>query len=434
MSWNVFVIGFDDLGRRLLPHLRHAEDYAFYGLLSPEKVVHADEYAFDDLTANALAELEQFSGSVDAIVGYWDFPTSTLVPVLRQRLGLPGPSLEAVLKCEHKYWSRLEQKRSVPECVPSFQAVDPFAEDVVAGIHIDYPFWIKPVKAHSSHLGFRIDNADQLREALPRIRAGIGRFGRPLDEVTAHADLPQEVAAVTGHHCIAESIISADCLCTLEGYVLHGEVHLTGVVDSVCDARHRSVLLRYEYPSRLPESVQQRMLDYARRFIEQIGYDNAPFNIEFYHDAKSDRISLLEINPRVSRSNAAIFQLVDSAPHFQVMVDVALGIEPRMSRREGSYPVAAKQMLRVFEDGIVRRIPSSEERQRVEEAFPGTSVEINVHEGMRLSELRHQDSFSWELGVLFIGANSHDELHDRIDQCREMLPFDIEPLPAETPA
>ncbi|MEQ6890101.1 ATP-grasp domain-containing protein [Halomonas sp. CS7] len=431
MSWNVFIVGQDRLAQRMLPHLRHAEQYAFHPLLTLDKVVHAEEYPFDRLVESALEELRRFDGPVDAIVGYWDFPTSGLLPVLRQARGLPGPSLAAFLKCEHKYWSRLEQARSVPDCVPAFQALDPFDERAVESVEINYPFWLKPIKAHSSHLGFCIENADQLREVLPLIRAGIGRFGRPFDEVCAHVALPDEVAAVTGHHCIAEAIISAGRQVTLEGYVLNGEVHLVGIVDSLRDTEHPSVLLRYEYPSSLPEALQRRMLDLTRRFIAQIGFDDAPFNIEFFHDEQSDRLWLLEVNARISRSHAALFQLVDGAPHLQVMVDVALGMAPRMPHREGRYGVAAKQMLRVFDDGRVSRVPSEAEIRRVEAAFPGTLVQLNVAEGMWLSELQHQDSFSWELGVLFVGADDRETLDARIAQCRRMLPFEIEPLSDE---
>lgn len=431
MSWNVFVIGMDELARQLLPNLRHAEDYVFHELLSFDEVVHAEEYAFARLTADALAALRRSPGSVDAIVGYWDFPTSGLLPVLRREMGLPGPSLEAFLRCEHKYWSRLEQARTVSECVPAFQAIDPFDDQAVESIDIDYPFWIKPIKAHSSYLGFRIVNADQLSEALPVIREGLGRFGRPFDEITALAELPQEVAVVTGHHCIAEAIISSGRQCTLEGYVQNGEVHLVGIVDSLRDATQSSVLLRYEYPSSLSDEVQERLLAISRRFLTGIDYDDGPFNIEYFLDEQTDRIWLLEVNARISRSHAAIFQLVDGAPHIQVMVDVALGIPPRMPHREGRYPVAAKQMLRVFEDGWVRRVPSGEEIRRVEERFPGTLVLLNVHEGMRLSDLFHQDSFSFELGVLFIGGENREALEERIEECRRMLPFEIESLSSQ---
>lgn len=430
MSWNVFIVGYDELGRHLLPQLNQAQDYVFHGLLSMQEVVHADEYPFERLISDALNELEEFSGEVDAIVGYWDFPTSTLVPALRRRLGLTGPSLEAVLSCEHKYWSRVEQRRVMPECVPPFQAIDPFDDGAPDKLEIDFPFWIKPIKAHSSHLGFLIESTEQLREVLPRIRRGIGRFGKPFDEVCAYADLPGEAASVTGHHCIAESIISAGQQCTLEGYVQDGEVRLTGsgLIDSVRDEEHRSVLLRYEYPSRLPESVQRRMFDHARNFMQHIGFDNGPFNIEFYYEQESDRIWVLEVNPRLSRSHSAIYGLVDGVPHFQVMVDTALGIEPRMPRRQGRYPVAAKQMLRVFEDGRVRRVPTRDEIACVEHTFPGTRVELNVEEGMRLADLKHQDSFSFELGVIFVGGESHANLLSRIERCRDMLSFEIEPL------
>ena len=426
MAWNVFIVGYDDLGKELLPKLRKVDDYHFYGLLPLDEVVYAGEYEFDQLVEDARRELDDFSGVVDAIVGYWDFPTSALLPVLREKLGLPGPSLEAVLKCEHKYWSRLEQWIAVPDCVPPFQVVDPFDENAVDSIEIDYPFWIKPVKAHSSHLGFLIENAEQLKSVLPTIRKGIGMFGKPLNQVMKYLDLPDEIAPVTGNQCIAEGIISAGWQCTLEGFVKDGELQVTGLVDSVRDEKHRSVLLRYEYPSRLSDEIQQRIIDYTRRILSRIGYDNAPFNIEFYYDQENDRLWLLEINSRLSRSHAAIFQLVDGAPHFQVMVDLGIGITPRMPHGEGRYPLAAKQMLRVFEDGIVRRVPSIEQIAEIRRAFPGTIFHLNVREGMRLSELLHQDSYSYELGVLFIGAENRDDLEARIEQCCEILAFDIE--------
>ncbi|HEY7775734.1 MAG TPA: ATP-grasp domain-containing protein [Kineobactrum sp.] len=432
MVRNVFVIGYDPLGQKLLPELRFVQDCEFHGLLSMEKVISAETYEFDRLVNEAVAELQEFPGSVDALVGYWDFPTSGLLPVVREKMGLLGPSLRSVLKCEHKYWSRLEQQRSMPECVPPFQVVDPFADNALETITIGYPFWIKPIKAHSSHLGFLIETPQQLTEVLPRIRAGIGRFGKPFAEMVAHLDdLPGEIAAVTGHHCIAEGIISGGRQCTVEGYARCGEVHLVGIVDSIRDPTHNSVLVRYEYPSSIPDDIQQRMLDYSRRFITTIGYDNSPFNIEFFYDENRDEIRLLEVNARLSRSHAVMFQLVDGNSHLQVMVDLALDIDPRMPHREGPCMVAAKQMLRVFQPGTVRRVPSAEEIRQVEARFPGAVVQLHVREGMCLSELKHQDSFSWELAVLFIGADTEAELEERIEICQQMLPFEIEPAAAE---
>ena len=65
----------------------------------------------------------RFDGRIDAIVGYWDFPVSTLVPILGERYGIRSTSLESVVKCEHKYWSRLEQQKVIDRH-PRFGRVD----------------------------------------------------------------------------------------------------------------------------------------------------------------------------------------------------------------------------------------------------------------------------------------------------------------------
>ena len=91
------------------------------------------------------------------------------------------------------------------------------------------------MKSHSSYLGFRIGSRRELDHAIERVRCGVHRFGDPLNYAMARADLPSEIAAVDGHHCIAEAMISAGRQCTLEGYVRHGEVVIYGTVDSIRD-------------------------------------------------------------------------------------------------------------------------------------------------------------------------------------------------------
>jgi len=45
--------------------------------------------------------------------GYMDFPVSTMLPLICKEFGTRSPSLESLLKCEHKYWSRVEQKKVI---------------------------------------------------------------------------------------------------------------------------------------------------------------------------------------------------------------------------------------------------------------------------------------------------------------------------------
>ena len=67
------------------------------------------------------------------MITHWDFPVSTMLPVINREMGLRYVPLVSMLKCEHKYWSRVEQKRVVPELVPAFEAVDPFDDDARLG-------------------------------------------------------------------------------------------------------------------------------------------------------------------------------------------------------------------------------------------------------------------------------------------------------------
>ncbi len=118
---NIFVIGLDEAN---LPTLNavppDADACHFHPLLSIEELQGGGEVSVDDLMDRARAVLDAHEGSIDAIVGYWDFPpVSTLVPMLGREYGTRTTSLESVVKCEHKYWSRLEQRKAVDACPPS---------------------------------------------------------------------------------------------------------------------------------------------------------------------------------------------------------------------------------------------------------------------------------------------------------------------------
>jgi len=105
-----------------------------------------------------------------------------------------GPLLAAVVACEHKYWSRLEQAASIPEVVPDFVSFDPFDDDAVKGVDLGFPFWIKPVKSHSSQLGFKIESAEDFSAVIPQIREGIRAAGDPFNEVLSFLDLPETIS------------------------------------------------------------------------------------------------------------------------------------------------------------------------------------------------------------------------------------------------
>src|SRR6056297_3841299 len=318
MTKNVFVVGLNDLNAERLKRLRDIEDVAFHPLLTPEEVSETQEFDIPAMLADAEKTLDAFDGSIDAIVGYIDFPVSTMLPLLCKKYGTRNASLESLLKCEHKYWSRKVMAEVIPEHVPKFTAFDPFDDYALSQIGLAdprFPFFVKPIKSSGSRLGFRIDSPEDFDHATEKFRAEIGLISEPFNFVLDQADLPAEIRAIEGHYCMAERVIGGR-QCTVEGYVHDGEVTLYGTVDSI---RYPQVLsfFYYLYPSTLPRRIQDQMNEITRTVMSHIGYDNAGFNIEYYWDEVQNKIWLLEINTRIAQSHCDLFEMVDGVSHQQ---------------------------------------------------------------------------------------------------------------------
>ncbi|GAA4418839.1 ATP-grasp domain-containing protein [Georgenia halophila] len=425
---NVFVLGMTELQRKELECIRGAERFTFHSLLDFDTLVRDTNYDFDDLLDQARAQLDEFPGSVDAIVCHWDFPSSVLAPILADEHGIPSPSVTSVLKCEHKYWSRLEQLASVPEVVPGFSTFDPFSDDALEQIDLPFPFWVKPVKAHSSNLGFEIHDAEEFADALEKIRAEITDIGDAFNQVLHRVDLPPELSEASGNNCLAEGIISG-IQAAPEGVMSQGKFSVHGVVDMYKDGDGHSIQ-RLDYPAAtVPPDVQQRMIDTAERFLRHVGYDNGAFNVEYMWDRENDHLWLIEVNTRISQSHSELFLMTDGTSNHEVAIDVALGEPPVMPRGEGRYAVASQCHIFHDADGIVRRIPGEEDLAALERAFPESHASFMIAPGDRLSELPHQDSYRYTLGSVYLGADDREELEERYRQALELLPFEFEPAP-----
>jgi hypothetical protein len=425
---NVFVVGLEPFGHRLLNTIPNAEEYRFVELFDYATIVRPGAVGYpslDWLLDTGAGLLAEFPGQENGILGYWDFPTSVFVSLLADRLGLPGPPLGAVARCEHKYWSRIEQQAVVPDCVPAFEAIDPFADDAVASITLAYPFWIKPIKAHSSFLGFYIDSPATLAQRLAFIRERIGYMGKPFNDFLTHVQMPTELQGIGGYHCIAEELISAGQQCTLEGYCWHGEPAIYGVVDSLRAGPYDSCFSRYQYPSMLPDSVTQRLERIACDVIRHIGYHHGAFNIEFYWNPENDKISLVEVNARISRSHSPLFLIVDGVTNQQVPLDLAFDQQPTFPCRQGGHRIAAKFMVRQFSDGVLERVPTAEDIRNLERVYPEAWVRLLTPQGTRLSELRMQDSYSYEIAEIFLGAETEEALLQKYSDALLLLNFQV---------
>ncbi|WP_330451432.1 MULTISPECIES: ATP-grasp domain-containing protein [unclassified Streptomyces] len=410
---NIFVIGLDEANLPTLNAVPDADACHFHPLLSIEEL-QGGEVSVDDLMDRARAVLDAHEGSIDAIVGYWDFPVSTLVPMLGREYDTRTTSLESVVKCEHKYWSRLEQRKAV-DALPAFGRVDLDSDDPQPPEGVSFPMWVKPALAYSSELAYGVGDMEEFRTAVETIRRGIGRVGEPFDAVLELLDLPPEMEGVGGQVCLAEEAMTGIQV-AVEGYANNGEVTVYGVLDSI-NYPDSPCFLRHQYPSTLPPAVVHRLHDVSERTIRQIGMDAATFSIEYFYDPKTGEVSLLEINPRHSQSHAELFQYVDGVPNHHRMIRLALDEDPVVPGGDGPYRMAAKWYYRWFGEGTVREVPTPEEIAAIEREIPGVRIDMVPSEGQKLSTVPGQDSYSYEIAHIFTGADDEEGLRRKFDQC-----------------
>lgn len=426
MTRELYVIGLNEHHRPALDRLGRELGFTPRSLLPFDSVRKAKAYDIDALLAAAREQLDDSDAA--GITTYWDFPSSCLAPMLAEELGLPTPGLASVATFEHKYRSRRIQQEVAPDDTPAFAPVDVHADAAERRAPLEYPFWLKPIKSYSSHLGFLVAGPEDLTHAVAVLRRRIGRLGEPFQRVLDRAGLSDEADGVGGTWAIAEEIIDGQ-QCTLEGHVHHGEPRIHGLFD-IARRENGSSFAHYTYPSRLPQSARARMHDIATGLVEHVGYDQGPFNIEFFHDADTSRTWILEVNTRISQEHSDLMAWVDGATNLQVMAQTALGEEPELQLRGGPSGAAGKFFHRHDHDAVVARVPQPEEVAALEHAHAPAVVDVEVAEGDRLSELEDQDPYSYELAYLYLGARDHEALHAKHAEVAAALDFELIEPPA----
>jgi len=365
------------------------------------------------------AEIERIAklygpADIDAVISTDDYPGSTLASIISHRFGLPGVPVAADLLCHHKYYGREAQRNVVPESVPEFELLDPRAPDTT----LPFPVFIKPVKSFFSVGAYRVDTRKGLamwatRAALPE------QFFNPLAIF-----LKRYAGRELGTSRVLVETLLEGWHASLEGYVCHGKVHVIGVVDSIMFPNAIS-FQRFEYPSCLPDPVQERMAGTAKKVMHEIGFDSGLFNVEFIYNAAADTLHIVEINPRMSTQFADLFEKVDGTNTYSVLLDLALGKRPHLQRRQGKHAMAASCVLRVFANQRAIKVPTPDEISGLQAWQPDMRIEILAANGRKLSQ-EMQDGHSYLYGILSIGGRDARDILDIFEQSRRRLTFVFE--------
>lgn len=412
-----------ELARLARPDTRYL--FHDYSDTSLEELIGAqagpEDRAADPLAEVALILAKLRDAAVEAVVSTDDYPGSALAAIVAKALGLPGPEPRVNLTCQHKYLARVAQSALVPDAVPSFALVD-VALEAMPPEALGLPFLVKPVKSFFSIGAETVATPAALAEARARF-ARLDQFFLPLER------LLQRFAGegIGTKRLIAEELLKGDQV-TVEGHAFEGEVSILGVVDSIMFPGTRA-FARFDYPSALPARVQARMAEIATRLMAGMGFDDGMFNIEMMYDAATDRIGIIEINPRMASQFADLYEKVDGTNSYSVLLDIGAGRRPKVTRGEGAHGFAASFVLRSFEDRIVAALPSEATLADIARREPDIRVELLTAVGRKLSQEMH-DGHSYRYGIVSLGGQNRAEALAKFEAIRTQLGIVLVPVDA----
>jgi hypothetical protein len=339
--------------------------------------------------------------------------------LVAERLSLPAPRPEALLAAQHKLHARSVLDRVAPEAsLPAQVLPVDLGQDIPPGL--TYPCFVKPIKAAFSVLAREVADRETL-QAHTRFSAAerwvIRRLVAPFDRVRAQR-LPESSPA---HRMMIEACVPlGTAQFNLDGWVQRGQVHALGVVDAIMYPG-TAAFMRWEVPSRLPADVQARALDIARRFLGAIGFDHGFFNLEFFWDAATDRITVIECNPRMASQFADLHERTLGLRVHAMAVALALGENAgAVPRSPPSAGAAASLVYRSFPGELPPRQPTAAQRAAFAARFPDGLVFGFAKQGASLArELKWTGSHRY--GIVHLGGRDAQALRERGEAASQLL-------------
>lgn len=390
--------------------------------------------AFQALKARALG--------VRAVVSHHEQFGALAAARVAERLGLPGTPVEAVLACQHKLHARRVLQDVAPEANIPFAPLlmnrglrargagpasrwagaEAYRDGSTTPAAMALPCHAKPIKAVFSVLAREVADERQLQ--------AIGDFGRrfspwdrrvlrwlidPFERVRRHR-LPHAGSALG---FVLEAPVRAAQF-NLDGYVFDGEVRHLGAVDSVMYPGSQA-FMRFDYPSRLPPPVIQRAVDVARRFLQAVGFRHGTFNMEFFHDPHTDRLTVIEFNPRLASQFSDLYERVEGLNLHEVALALAHGRDPaQLARQPSTARVASSFVFRSFQADRALQPPTPEQREVLRAAYPDALL-MEYPKSPAAVRRDLQWSGSCRHGILHLGGQDEDDLRRHCEVASRLL-------------
>ena len=344
------------------PYIFYFEGFELFSFPSSARLLTFDIWRF------VHRMKQRYAGKIDGVVSNNEQFGSLCAALLAEELNLPGLSALCTLTCQHKYLARQKIAAALPDAVPQF-AIFPYTLRPADPLPLPLPFFVKPVKATFSVLARPINTSaalHQLLEFAPWETFIIKRLVHPFNQ--AMRQLLPGVEA-NAHHMIAESPLVGAQL-NIDGYVREGKVTLFGIVDEIMYPGTHA-FLRFAYPSQWQKKLAGRIQTLTEKVLAQLDYQHGCFNLEFFYDVASDKLKLIEVNPRMSTQTADFYRLVDGVDAYAI--NFALATQqplPAASNKAPAFGAAASFVFRKFDGSTCNQPPTAAQRSWLAQTYP----------------------------------------------------------------
>ena len=397
------------------PHI--SDGFDLFSFPSNARLAWFDMARFVGKWAKKVASKNGKEAGINAVVSNHEQFGVLAAALLAEQMGWPGTSVNAVLACQHKLYAREVLARVCPEANTPYARLDAaYGEPVPTDLA--YPLFVKPVKAAFSVLAREVHSTAELHRHT--------RFGAWELWVIRHLVEPFErvmrqrlPAAGTAHSLMLEQPVNAPQHC-LDGYVYQGQVHRLGVVD-VDMYPGTQAFMRWDYPSQLAITVQDRATDVAARFLKEIGFTHGFFNMEFFHDPATGKLTVIEFNPRLASQFSDLYQRVDGLQVHAMVMALAHGLDPTtVPRLAPTAGAAASFVYRHFDPQRQAHLPDDLQTRVFHQAYPDALLfTFPKSKGSVARDYKWLGSYRY--GIVHLGGADAQDLRRRCEVASSLL-------------
>ncbi|MEO6626796.1 MAG: ATP-grasp domain-containing protein [Burkholderiaceae bacterium] len=337
--------------------------------------------------------------------------------LLAERMGWPGTSVEAVLACQHKLYAREVLQEVCPEANLKFSTLDCLYGDRVPS-NLHYPLFVKPVKAAFSVLAATVTNQAQLQAHTrfgPWEQWVIQHLVEPFERI-ARLRLPQ---AGTAHRLLLEEPM-AGAQYNMDGYVFEGTVREIGIVQALMYPGTKA-FMRFDYPCALDPPVHEQALEVARKFLGAIGFTHGMFNMEFFHNPVSGKLTVIEFNPRMAPQFSDLYRRVQGIDLHRMALELAWGRDPGLLPCLTPVAGAASSFVyRIFDAATPVHMPRPAQLAAFVSTFPdGLLLEFPKPRGSMRRDFKWLGSYRY--AIIHLGGADRQELRHRCEHASRIF-------------